>query len=253
MGLAVIKDNLGTSRTQLSPGDMAKLDLFMALYGIFDPTQDTEISSAITKIQHINWFAQQLEEALASDALDITIFCNDDHLDEIGPALDENGNRQLDEEGREEYIYQSSAMPLMMDIAMAGKCDENEGLRAFMQNSVTDYRGRCDMDVLTICPICWGEEGWLEHFTDYATKNVEEILSEALDDIVSISAEANIIHEIAHTVSFFTDAHVMEDNKQTNGADAYKWEGCYDLAQNQATQDFAITNAGKLKAQVLTY
>ncbi|KAL4936131.1 hypothetical protein BDV06DRAFT_228186 [Aspergillus oleicola] len=242
-GLARLNSSLDTTREQLSPGDKAQLDLFMALYGIFDPQEQTAVETAKSQIERVDWFAHQLNEALASDLLDITIFCDDDHLEDVGLALDENGEQQTDVEGRPELIYQSTVIANMVDISMAGKCEENEGLRAFMQNTITNSRGECDMDVLTICPLSWGEEGWSEHLAEYANKDIEEVNGEVLDEIISISAEVSILHELTHTVSFFTEAYVMEDNQQLGGSDAYKWEGCFNLAQDSITQDSALTNA----------
>ncbi|RHZ48404.1 uncharacterized protein CDV56_103926 [Aspergillus thermomutatus] len=236
-GLTTIKNNLGTARRELSTDDKAKLDLFMALYGIFDPTDKDAITAAETRITKIDWYAQQLLGALGEDDLAIDVFCNDDHLVRV---------EYQKEDGSTQVVYASSAVPAMVDNEMNGKCADEEGLRAFMQETVADKTGRVTMDVLTICPVCWDDQdGWIEHLSEQTTRTVDEMLDEYLDDIVSASGEVTILHELMHTESFFTSSFVMEDEQQDSGTEAYKWENCYDLAQDTSTRASAMTNAGE--------
>lgn len=52
-GLETIESNLGRKRDDLDPGDKAKLDIFMSLYGEFDPTNKDAITTAENIITNI--------------------------------------------------------------------------------------------------------------------------------------------------------------------------------------------------------
>jgi hypothetical protein len=52
-GLGIARDSLGQDKSKLSSDDRAKLDMFMSMYGIFDPTNDADSKLARSKITDV--------------------------------------------------------------------------------------------------------------------------------------------------------------------------------------------------------
>ncbi|RWQ97380.1 hypothetical protein C8Q69DRAFT_441578 [Paecilomyces variotii] len=240
--IQTVRDNLGTQRRHLSPGDRAKLDIFMALYGIFDETDQQSIATVRPKIERVLWYARELYRAMYEDTFSISIFCNDDHLVSNGlPALTNTGALAKDEYGRQKYIYKSAVVP-GIQTAEAGKCDANPNWQALMvttRNRITD--------VFTICARAWPR--WTEHIDDYKGLHVSQMLGLYLQNIDIKTPELTLIHEFTHSESLFAQ-WVMEDEVTLDdpalgytGQGAYGFENIYQLAQDPRTQHKALKNS----------
>ncbi|KAJ9379705.1 hypothetical protein DTO063F5_7076 [Paecilomyces variotii] len=229
-GLSTIKDNLGKAREDLEAADRAKLDLFMAMYGIFDPVDTDAISTAQTTVDTVATFANQLLGGLENDALEIGVCCNNDHLREI--------------KGVYPVLYESNVYNDMLPIPAEDNCDGN--LRAMMQETATFTR-----DIMTICPDSLPmtnpdaeyEEAWIAHIDQYDTGSLTGIQGEYMDDIVATTGEVTLLHELTHTESFFGASGVLEDMFTSEEENAYRWEKCFDLADNPETRANAVKNA----------
>ncbi|PYH91867.1 hypothetical protein BO71DRAFT_432458 [Aspergillus ellipticus CBS 707.79] len=118
----------------------------------------------------------------------------------------------------------------------------DDNLKAFMQETYP-VNGVVTSDVLTLCPIVWDdEEGWIGHIDQYETQTLDEIEGETMDGIVGSTGEVSLLHELTHTKSFLGTS-VLEDREQGAGTDAYKWDGCFELAGDVTTRDRSLTNA----------
>ncbi|KAL3430314.1 hypothetical protein BDV09DRAFT_178747 [Aspergillus tetrazonus] len=79
-GLGIIRDTLGKKRKEQTADERAKMDFFMSMYGLFDPTDTADISRARARITDAESFAQNLADGLDLDTLKTTIFCDDSRL-----------------------------------------------------------------------------------------------------------------------------------------------------------------------------
>ncbi|PYH91866.1 hypothetical protein BO71DRAFT_432457 [Aspergillus ellipticus CBS 707.79] len=79
-GLVTIDQYIDTAIADLSNDNKAKLDLFRALYGEFDPEKEVDVEDAKSAITTISDFANRMLSGLEADALDVKIFCTDAHL-----------------------------------------------------------------------------------------------------------------------------------------------------------------------------
>ncbi|KAJ6025031.1 hypothetical protein N7540_005828 [Penicillium herquei] len=224
--LGTIESNLGTKREELDDDDRATLDLFMALYGVFDTTDEDEITTAKSTITTIEWMADQLLGGLQSDTLDIAIFCSTDDFDET-----EN----------QDY-YWMPKHPAMMPMSESDLCPT--GLRAMMQeNQATEIQGTSvyTADTLIVCETAFdGDDEWIYHIDHFSTGNIDDGLP--LDDIALQVGEITLLHELTHTTSFF-GGQVLEDVETSDAETAYKWDLCFELAEDSTTRSKALQNA----------
>ncbi|KAL4981674.1 hypothetical protein BDW68DRAFT_183272 [Aspergillus falconensis] len=185
-GLGIIRDTLGKKRNEQTDDERAKMDFFMSMYGLFDPTRKADIARARARILDAESFAQKAADGLDLDTLKTTIFCNDDHL--VVAGINENGD--------EEYI--STGVPAMTPIDdMSGKCAAFTSVLAFMMTTTDNSQ-----DVMAICPRCWKD--WSNRYiSQYYAKSLSDVLGESLDDIANGSPEVTLLHELSHAESFF--------------------------------------------------